>query len=130
MDEVYLNALRKYRLDPTKQNLKEVYWIYRRLNPNLKIEATFFPQRTYLEGGSAFYDDMTDPLWGSRYNITNKILEMDREDILKIEDHDYTSDSFIPEDILDDHYPHPHTVMVTESIQLFFDELLGIELKY
>ena len=128
MDVKYKKLLRSYYSDPRDEKLKEIYNAYKRIDPDLKIIATFYPQRSYSDRSGDFYDDIENSLWGHQYDVTTEILDMGLEDALAIQDFDYESDQLIPTEVIDNHFPHPYGVEVEESIRHFFEHLLNIQI--
>jgi len=118
MDRAYRDALRRYKTDPTDYNYIALSRIYRRMNPDLKIEATLYPFT------DVFDYDINDPLYRAKFDITDKILSLTLDEALDIRDDTEELLSMIPYDIVVTNCQHRCDIVAENSIRKYINKLL------
>lgn len=120
---LYSQLLEQWKLNPVRENLVILLQLHRKFGPKPKsrIFSTFFPQ--YDAPRNYIYDDHENEHYGARSDVTDKILEMEIEDILDIKDNADNSDELVSEELLSIH-DGPWRVEIENSLRKYFSEVL------
>lgn len=116
-DRLWNLSLKLFIGDPCPESLRQLACS----RPDLRIIATFYPQ--YDADGYIYYEQDSE-LWGTTFDVTDKIVEMSYDEAVGIEDDQLESDALLPVWIEEQH-GGPFRIEVRDSIENYFKELFG-----